>query len=429
MGELCSCGSPSCGEQSGLVAPANLTSLAASSVQGAEACLQQCADRADCTAVQVDRRHYPVVACELYGDANASAAGNWTAAGNHSDARKSNRLWNFRSPRSCLAASCCYTRSAPSGPMSADELHAAVRHARGFKNGLTLALIITWVILGTILCTIMYCAHIEQYAVHHTSAMILLARNTTSAERKRRVARLPVSTYRSRRRRQSTAQPASSTPLDPGQTVAGQGDAAGGTAIPGEAAKAGARRDDAHGDEAAASIGAPDGAPQPACFCSAAARPEGGAHSPASTAAGEPGVTSSKDCAASIESQAPTSAGPVVVACPAAMSPVQAVSIPVAVTVSGEAKEATGGEGEEEGEEGEEAECALCLTEYIEGEEVRHLPCDHAFHPRCIDPWLVGGPSRTCPLCKADPFAPPAAMPVAAVGVVLPPRVLLTGRI
>lgn len=32
--------------------------------------------------------------------------------------------------------------------------------------------------------------------------------------------------------------------------------------------------------------------------------------------------------------------------------------------------------------------CAVCLSEYINGEKLKHLRCKHIFHSECIDPWL-----------------------------------------
>jgi hypothetical protein len=56
-----------------------------------------------------------------------------------------------------------------------------------------------------------------------------------------------------------------------------------------------------------------------------------------------------------------------------------------------------------------EDECSLCMLLYEPGDTIRHLPCRHVYHVECVDRWLTGGQDRTCPLCKADPFAPSAA--------------------
>lgn len=44
-------------------------------------------------------------------------------------------------------------------------------------------------------------------------------------------------------------------------------------------------------------------------------------------------------------------------------------------------------------------DCPICLGEFIEGEDVRIFPrCNHGFHVKCIDRWLVLHSS--CPTCR-----------------------------
>lgn len=43
--------------------------------------------------------------------------------------------------------------------------------------------------------------------------------------------------------------------------------------------------------------------------------------------------------------------------------------------------------------------CPICLNEYEEGEKMRILPCEHAYHVECIDKWLLRN-NRFCPVCK-----------------------------
>jgi len=49
----------------------------------------------------------------------------------------------------------------------------------------------------------------------------------------------------------------------------------------------------------------------------------------------------------------------------------------------------------------ENSGCSICTDDFEKGQDVRVLPCNHQFHPACIDPWLLNV-SGTCPLCRVD---------------------------
>lgn len=44
--------------------------------------------------------------------------------------------------------------------------------------------------------------------------------------------------------------------------------------------------------------------------------------------------------------------------------------------------------------------CPICLVEFSENEQVKELPCQHLFHPPCVDTWL--NVSQLCPMCKSS---------------------------
>jgi E3 ubiquitin-protein ligase RNF13 len=45
--------------------------------------------------------------------------------------------------------------------------------------------------------------------------------------------------------------------------------------------------------------------------------------------------------------------------------------------------------------------CAICFDDFQVGEKVKLLPCGHAFHGDCIDPW-IDDHSDLCPMCKQN---------------------------
>ena len=49
--------------------------------------------------------------------------------------------------------------------------------------------------------------------------------------------------------------------------------------------------------------------------------------------------------------------------------------------------------------------CSVCTDDFVKGQDIRVLPCNHKFHPECIDPWLLNV-SGTCPLWSVLPQLP-----------------------
>lgn len=44
--------------------------------------------------------------------------------------------------------------------------------------------------------------------------------------------------------------------------------------------------------------------------------------------------------------------------------------------------------------------CTICFEDFEGDEDVRILECQHYFHPKCIDRWLIGH-SKKCPCCRS----------------------------
>lgn len=45
--------------------------------------------------------------------------------------------------------------------------------------------------------------------------------------------------------------------------------------------------------------------------------------------------------------------------------------------------------------------CSICMEQLRDDEDVRPLPCEHIFHPECVDPWLTRY-HTSCPLCRVS---------------------------
>ncbi|KAF9143417.1 hypothetical protein BGX30_000483 [Mortierella sp. GBA39] len=88
------------------------------------------------------------------------------------------------------------------------------------------------------------------------------------------------------------------------------------------------------------------------------------------------------------------------------VSPLGSVAASVAASIAEEsddlpqphqAQDVQAQEEEEEFNNGDQ-ECAICLSDFEDGDELRHLYCNHLFHRNCVDRWLVR--NAFCPKCK-----------------------------
>lgn len=51
----------------------------------------------------------------------------------------------------------------------------------------------------------------------------------------------------------------------------------------------------------------------------------------------------------------------------------------------------------------QEPSCSVCISDFEPHDQLRILPCKHAFHARCVDQWLIV--NANCPLCRKSIFA------------------------
>ncbi len=70
--------------------------------------------------------------------------------------------------------------------------------------------------------------------------------------------------------------------------------------------------------------------------------------------------------------------------------------------------------------------CPICCDDFQEGQEVRTLPCNHIFHPHCVDPWLLNL-SGVCPMCRISlaPDADPEAENAGEANATTPSSVMI----
>ncbi len=77
-------------------------------------------------------------------------------------------------------------------------------------------------------------------------------------------------------------------------------------------------------------------------------------------------------------------------------------------SVASQEASASGANGEAVGDE--HLGCSICTEDFKVGEDVRVLPCDHKFHPACVDPWLMNV-SGTCPCGMSQSPREPLSFP------------------
>ena len=63
---------------------------------------------------------------------------------------------------------------------------------------------------------------------------------------------------------------------------------------------------------------------------------------------------------------------------------------------------------EEEHNNSSSTNCIICCEDYVTGDALRVLPCQHKYHVECIDKWFLSSTDYSrpaaCPLCNAELF-------------------------
>jgi len=75
----------------------------------------------------------------------------------------------------------------------------------------------------------------------------------------------------------------------------------------------------------------------------------------------------------------------------------------------GERWRCCGGQGHDHSASSSAGYCCVCISACRDGDDIRRLPCGHAFHRDCVDRWLARC-RRTCPLCRLHIGGPAVGM-------------------
>ena len=102
----------------------------------------------------------------------------------------------------------------------------------------------------------------------------------------------------------------------------------------------------------------------------------------------ETGVAKEASTASAAPATIPADAAPLAIDIPAPSSPAGATAPSSAVSATAPTAF-------------EDLTCSICTEDFVAGEDLRVLPCNHRFHPGCVDPWLVDF-SGVCPNCRVD---------------------------